>query len=73
MTEYQRIEYRILPNGTVTERVIESSGSSCVQATRGIEQALGKIDHQELLPEYYDDGDATIHPTRSTSTRPASS
>ncbi|MBF2079533.1 MAG: DUF2997 domain-containing protein [Synechococcales cyanobacterium T60_A2020_003] len=61
MAEYQRIEYRIRPDGTVTETVIDGSGTSCVQTTQGIESSLGAIASQELLPEYYDDGDASVY------------
>lgn len=60
MAEYQRIEYRIRPDGSVTETVIDGSGTSCVQATQGIETSLGAIASQELLPEYYDD-DASLY------------
>jgi hypothetical protein len=53
MAQYQKIEYRIGKDGKVTETVIGASGSSCTQATVGVEQALGHIERQELLPEYY--------------------
>lgn len=55
MAEYQKIEYRIGKDGKITEKVIEGQGSSCVDATRQIESALGEIESQELLPEYYQD------------------
>jgi hypothetical protein len=52
MAQYQRIEYRIGPDGKVVERVIGGSGPSCTSATQDIEQALGQVEAQELLPEY---------------------
>jgi Protein of unknown function (DUF2997) len=55
MAQYQRIEYRIGPDGTVVERVIDGSGPTCTSATQGIEQALGQVEAQELLPEYHDE------------------
>lgn len=55
MAEYQKIEYRIGKDGKITEKVIEGQGSGCVDATRQIESALGEIESQELLPEYYQD------------------
>jgi hypothetical protein len=54
MAEYQKIEYHIGKDGKITETVINASGSSCITTTSGIEQALGEIESQELLPEYYE-------------------
>ncbi|MDJ0733188.1 MAG: DUF2997 domain-containing protein [Nostocaceae cyanobacterium] len=54
MAEYQKIEYRIGKDGKITETVINASGSSCTQTTSGIEKALGEVENQELLPEYYE-------------------
>ena len=53
MAEYQKIEYRIDKDGKISEKVIDGSGSSCVDATKDVEAALGKVDERELLPEYY--------------------
>ncbi len=52
MAEYQRIEYRIGPDGKVVETVLGGTGESCVSATEGIEAALGMIADREYLPEY---------------------
>jgi Protein of unknown function (DUF2997) len=68
MAEYQRIEYRIGPDGKVVERVIDGSGKSCTSATEGIEQALGQVEAQELLPEYHDaplEAEATLSQSQS--------
>ncbi|HEY9901573.1 MAG TPA: DUF2997 domain-containing protein [Candidatus Sericytochromatia bacterium] len=54
MAEYQQIEYRIGKDGKIVETVINASGSSCTNTTKGIEQALGEVSSQELLPEYYE-------------------
>ncbi|BAY12141.1 DUF2997 domain-containing protein [Calothrix sp. NIES-2098] len=54
MAEYQKIEYRIGKDGKITETVINASGSSCTNTTSEIENALGKVENQELLPEYYE-------------------
>lgn len=54
MAEYQKIEYRIGKDGKIIETVINASGSSCTNTTKGIEQALGEVSSQELLPEYYE-------------------
>lgn len=54
MAEYQKVEYRIGKDGKVTETVINASGSSCTTTTLGIEKALGEVESQNLLPEYYE-------------------
>jgi len=54
MTEYQKIEYRIGKDGKIIETVLNASGSSCINTTQGIEDSLGEITSQELLPEYYE-------------------
>ena len=53
MAEYQKIEYRIGKDGKITETVINASGETCTDTTAPIEDALGEIESQELLPEYY--------------------
>lgn len=59
MAEYQKIEYRIGKDGKIVETVLNASGASCTTTTKGIEQALGKVASQELLPEY-DEGEETL-------------
>jgi hypothetical protein len=59
MAEYQKVEYRIGKDGKVTEKVINATGSSCTETTSALEQALGSIESQELLPEYYE-GDENL-------------
>lgn len=54
MAEYQQIEYRIGKDGKIVETVLGASGTHCTDATAEIEQALGKVDSRQLLPEYYD-------------------
>lgn len=54
MAEYQKIEYRIGKDGKIIETVLNASGSSCTNTTQGIEQALGEVSSQELLPQYYE-------------------
>ena len=59
MAEYQKIEYRINKDGKITEKVVNVSGSSCIETTSGMEKALGEVESQELLPEYYE-GDENL-------------
>ncbi|MGL5059465.1 MAG: DUF2997 domain-containing protein [Microcoleus sp.] len=53
MAEYRKIEYRIGKDGKITETVLNATGASCTETTAPVEKALGKIESQELLPEYY--------------------
>jgi hypothetical protein len=60
MSEYQRIEYHIAKDGKITEKVINGQGENCIKMTEDIENTLGKIEKQELLPEYYENNDQII-------------
>ena len=66
MTEYQRIEYRIGKDGKITETVLDGSGPSCTSTTETLEAALGDIEQRELLPEYYEEGEALAIATLQT-------
>jgi len=55
MAQYQRVEYRIGKDGKIKETVLNGSGESCTETTSDIESALGEIESQELLPEYYEE------------------
>lgn len=59
MAEYRKVEYRIGKDGKITEKVIDASGSSCIETTCDVEKALGDVESQELLPEYYE-GDENL-------------
>ena len=48
--QYYQIEFIINKNGTVTEKVL-SSGPNCTAITKQLENAMGEIRSQELLPE----------------------
>jgi len=52
MAEYQKIEYRIHPDGSVSEMIIAGTGVQCVLTTEGLEAALGVVENRQLLPEY---------------------
>ena len=62
MAEYQKIEYRIGKDGKVTETVVNASGESCTETTAPLEDALGKVESQELLPEYYEGEENITNP-----------
>lgn len=49
--QYYQIEFTINSDGSITEKVI-ASGSNCTAVTKELETAMGKIQSQELLPEY---------------------
>jgi len=68
MSEYQRVEYYIGKDGKITEKVINGQGKTCTQTTAEIEKALGNIEKQELLPEYYENNEQNfIEETQSLS------
>ncbi|HBB35819.1 MAG TPA: hypothetical protein DDZ80_08455 [Cyanobacteria bacterium UBA8803] len=65
MAEYQKIEYRIGKDGKITETVIGATGASCMETTKGLEQALGAVEDRELLPEYYE-GEENLNSSQTT-------
>ena len=48
--QYYKVEFTINPDGTITEKVLNGSGSSCTELTKDLE--LGEVKSQQLLPEY---------------------
>ena len=48
--QYYKVEFTINPDGTITEKVLNGSGSNCTELTKDLE--LGEVKSQELLPEY---------------------
>ncbi len=65
MSTYRQIEYIIRPNGTIEERVLNGEGHGCTDLTAGLEQELGVLEHQELLPEFYEaQTDAVTEPAQ---------
>jgi hypothetical protein len=67
MADYQKIEYRINKDGKVIETVLDAAGSSCTTATSAIEQALGQVESQELLPAYYEGEQVSLEETQTSS------
>jgi hypothetical protein len=66
MAEYRRIEYRIGKDGKIVETVLNASGAGCTETTSAIEQALGEVESQELLPQYYEaENDLEMDETQS--------
>ncbi|MBD2499847.1 DUF2997 domain-containing protein [Anabaena azotica] len=51
--QYRQVQITIAKDGTITEQVINGVGNSCTELTAGLENELGKVESQELLPEYY--------------------
>ncbi|AFY73406.1 Protein of unknown function (DUF2997) [Synechococcus sp. PCC 7502] len=60
MTKYLKIEYLIAPDGKITERVINGSGSDCIESSAAIELELGQVQQRELLPEYFEVNDLLV-------------
>jgi hypothetical protein len=49
----KKIEITVSPEGVVSIKTSGFTGSSCKDATREIERALGVAGRESLLPEYF--------------------
>ena len=49
----QTIKFTIGQDGTVTEEVIASTSSECVEITKSIEEKLGSLETRQFKPEFY--------------------
>jgi hypothetical protein len=49
----KKIEITVSPEGAVNIRTAGFTGSSCKDATRELERALGVSGRETLLPEFY--------------------
>jgi hypothetical protein len=52
-TTTKTIEITVSPEGSVSIKTAGFTGSSCRDATRDIERALGVAGKESLLPEFY--------------------
>ena len=52
-TSEKRIEITVSPEGATSIKTSGFTGSSCRDATRDLERALGVAGKESLLPEYY--------------------
>lgn len=53
------ITIAVSPEGRVSIKTSGSTGSSCRDATRDLERALGVSDREHLLPEYFNQTSAS--------------
>ena len=49
----KKIEITVTPEGSVSIKTTGFTGSSCRDATRELERALGMSGRESLLPEYF--------------------
>ena len=49
----KRIEITVSPEGATSIKTTGFTGSSCKDATRDLERALGVSSRESLLPEYF--------------------
>ena len=49
----KKIEITVSPEGAVSIKTAGFTGSSCKDATRDLEKALGVAGRETLLPEFY--------------------
>ncbi len=52
-TTEKKIEITVSPEGATSIKTLGFSGSSCKDATRELERALGLAGKESLLPEFY--------------------
>ena len=52
-TNEKKIEITVSPEGTTSIKTTGFTGSSCRDATRDLERALGVSGRESLLPEYF--------------------
>ena len=52
----KRIEITVSPEGATSIETTGFTGSSCKDATRDLERALGVAGRESLLPEYFQQG-----------------
>jgi hypothetical protein len=53
MARREELEIEISPDGRITVRVKGVPGKECLEASRFLEEALGRRVTRELTPEYY--------------------
>jgi hypothetical protein len=53
MAEKAEIEVLIGPDGTVTIKTHGLRGEACIEETKSLEQAVGKVAHREKTAEYF--------------------
>jgi hypothetical protein len=58
MSTSKTIEITVDPQGGVSVKTNGFTGSSCKDASRFIEQALGQSSRETLLPEFYNQASA---------------
>ncbi len=52
-TTDKTIQITVSPEGSVSIKTAGFTGSSCKDATRELERALGVVGRESLLPEFY--------------------
>jgi hypothetical protein len=51
---YERLEYTIYPDGSVTQKVFGIKGPACLQLTQNIEAALGEVIYSAPTAEMFE-------------------
>ncbi len=64
MAEKLQIEITIDPDGTVHLETKGLKGQSCLEETRALEKAIGKVTRREKTSEFYQQAAATSIKTR---------
>lgn len=59
MAEKAEIEVLIGADGTVTIKTHGLRGEACIEETKALEQAVGKVQRREKTSEYYEQASST--------------
>lgn len=59
MAEKAEIEVLIAADGTVTIKTHGLRGEACIEETKTLEQAVGKVQRREKTREYYEQASST--------------
>lgn len=65
MAESARIEVTIAPDGTVTLKTHGLKGQACIEETKSLETAVGRVVQREKTSEFYVQGTAAQTKTRN--------
>ena len=60
MMKKQTIKFTIGQDGTVTEEVIGTQGTQCLDLTEKIEDKLGNVQWRKETPDYYKQENVTL-------------
>jgi hypothetical protein len=55
MSQPLEVEVVVMPDGSITTKVLGGHGRSCRDATKALRDALGQTTEDRALPEFYEE------------------